>query len=98
MLPEPPIDPAADDEADAPLPPLSPRQGPIEFSVRIKQEGVRLDLYLAHNYSDYSRSLIQKAIESYIADFADVQVALDRLRNPKDPVISSHDLRKSLGL
>ena len=32
---------------------------------------------------------IQKAIESYIEDFADVQVALDRLRNPKDPVIAS---------
>jgi len=41
---------------------------------------------------------IQKALESYIEDFADVQVALDRLRDQKDPVISSHDLRKSLGL
>jgi RHH-type transcriptional regulator, rel operon repressor / antitoxin RelB len=41
---------------------------------------------------------VQKAIESYIEDFADVQVALDRLRDPKDPVISSRELRKSLGL
>jgi len=41
---------------------------------------------------------IQKALESYIEDFADVQIALDRLRDPKDPVISSHELRKSLGL
>jgi RHH-type rel operon transcriptional repressor/antitoxin RelB len=41
---------------------------------------------------------IQKALESYIEDFADVQVALDRLRDQKDPVISSHELRKSLGL
>jgi RHH-type transcriptional regulator, rel operon repressor / antitoxin RelB len=41
---------------------------------------------------------IQKAIEFYIEDFADVQVALDRLRDPKDSVISSRELRKSLGL
>jgi RHH-type rel operon transcriptional repressor/antitoxin RelB len=41
---------------------------------------------------------IQKALESYIEDFADVQVALDRLRDQKDPVISSHELRKTLGL
>lgn len=41
---------------------------------------------------------MQKALESYIEDFADVQIALDRLRDPKDPVISSRDLRKSLGL
>jgi hypothetical protein len=27
-----------------------------------------------------------------------VQIALDRLRDHKDPVISSRDLRKSLGL
>lgn len=40
----------------------------------------------------------QKALESYIEDFADVQVALDRLRDQKDPVISSRELRKSLGL
>lgn len=41
---------------------------------------------------------IQKALESYIEDFADVQVALDRLRDQRDPVISGHELRKSLGL
>jgi RHH-type transcriptional regulator, rel operon repressor / antitoxin RelB len=41
---------------------------------------------------------IQKALESYIEDFADVQIALDRLRDQKDHVISSNELRKSLGL
>lgn len=51
-------------EADLPLPPISPRHGPVEFDVRIKQEGVRLDLYLASNYSDFSRSAIQRVIES----------------------------------
>ena len=41
---------------------------------------------------------MQKALETYIEDFADVQIALDRLRDPKDPVISGRVLRKSLGL
>jgi RHH-type rel operon transcriptional repressor/antitoxin RelB len=41
---------------------------------------------------------VQKALESYIEDFADLQVALDRLRDPKDRLVSGKDLRKSLGL
>ena len=41
---------------------------------------------------------VQKALESYIEDFADVQIALDRLRDQKDPVVSSRGMRKSLDL
>ena len=49
--------------------------------------------------TERSRSFhIQKALESYIEDFADVQIALDRLRDQKDPVVSSRELRQSLGL
>jgi len=42
--------------------------------------------------------IIQKALESYIADIADLQVALDRLHDKTDSLISSKELRKSLGL
>jgi RHH-type rel operon transcriptional repressor/antitoxin RelB len=42
--------------------------------------------------------IIQKALESYIEDYADLQVALDRLHDKTDPVISGKDLRKVLGL
>ena len=42
--------------------------------------------------------IIQKALESYMEDYADLQVALDRLHDKTDPVISGKDLRKSLGL
>ncbi len=41
---------------------------------------------------------VQKALEGYIEEFADVQIALDRLRDHTDPVISDRDLRKSFGL
>jgi len=42
--------------------------------------------------------IIQKAIESYIEEYADLQVALDRLHDRADPIISSKELRKALGL
>ena len=42
--------------------------------------------------------IIQKALESYIEDYADLQVALDRLHDKTDPVISGKELRRSLGL
>jgi RHH-type rel operon transcriptional repressor/antitoxin RelB len=42
--------------------------------------------------------IIQKAIEFYIEDYADLQVAFDRLRDKTDPIISGKELRKSLGL
>lgn len=42
--------------------------------------------------------IVQKALESYIDDYADLQVALDRLHDKTDPVVSSKELRKSLGL
>ena len=42
--------------------------------------------------------IIQKALESYIEDFADLQIALDRLHDKGDGIISSNEMRKSLGL
>jgi RHH-type rel operon transcriptional repressor/antitoxin RelB len=49
--------------------------------------------------TERSRSyIIQKALESYMEDYADLQVALDRLHDKTDPVISGKELRKSLGV
>lgn len=49
--------------------------------------------------TDRSRSyIIQKAIEVYLEDYSDLQVALDRLRDKTDAVITSKEMRKSLGL
>ena len=42
--------------------------------------------------------IIQKAIESYLDDFADLQVALDRLQDKTDRVISSAEMKKALGI
>jgi RHH-type rel operon transcriptional repressor/antitoxin RelB len=49
--------------------------------------------------SERSRSfVIQKALEAYLEDYADLQVALDRLRDTTDPVVSGAELRKAIGL
>ncbi len=40
---------------------------------------------------------IEKALESYLAEHADYQVALDRLRDKDDPIVSSAELRKRIG-
>ncbi len=49
--------------------------------------------------TDRPRSyIIQKAIESYLEEIADLQIALDRLRDKSDPLVSSAEMRKSLGL
>ena len=42
--------------------------------------------------------IIQKALESYLEDYADLQIALDRLHDKGDEVVSSEAMRKSLGL
>jgi RHH-type rel operon transcriptional repressor/antitoxin RelB len=66
---------------------------------------VRLPKKLAEQLDDIAKEterprsfIIQKALESYIEDFADLQIALDRLHDKSDPILSGRELRKSLGL
>jgi len=42
--------------------------------------------------------LVQKALECYLHDQADLQIGLDRLRDASDPVISIAEMRKEIGL
>ena len=42
--------------------------------------------------------LVRKAVETYLAEYVDYQLALERLRDRDDAVISSRELRKSLGI
>ena len=49
--------------------------------------------------TERSRSfLVQKAIEAYLAEQADLQVALDRLNDASDPAISLDAMRAELDL
>lgn len=40
--------------------------------------------------------LIRKALEAYLDECADYQIALDRLRNKNDPVVSSKEFWSNL--
>jgi len=67
-------------------------------SVRLSKELAR-QLDQISKETERSRSfIIQKALESYIDTYADLQIALDRLHDKTDPIVSGKELRKSLGL
>jgi len=66
------------------------------ISVRISKDmAKRLD-NIAKETERPRSFIIQKALESYIDEIADLQIALDRLHDTSDTVISSKEMRKSL--
>ena len=70
----------------------------IAISVRLP-DGVAKELGRVAKETERSRSfVVTKAVETYLDDFADLQVSLDRLHDTSDPVVSSQDMRASLGL
>jgi RHH-type rel operon transcriptional repressor/antitoxin RelB len=65
-------------------------------SVRIPDELVKKLDNLAKE-TERSRSfLIQKALEAYLDELADFQIALDRLNDVTDSIISIDEMRKEL--
>ncbi|MGD0653549.1 MAG: ribbon-helix-helix domain-containing protein [Thermoguttaceae bacterium] len=70
----------------------------MAISVRIPQELADQVDGIAKE-TERSRSfIIQKALESYIEDYADLQVALDRLHDKTDAIVTGKEMRKTLGL
>ncbi len=66
---------------------------------------LRLPDHLADQLEDIARETersksfhIQKAIELYLQERADLQVAIDRLHDSSDSVIDGQEMRKKLGL
>ncbi len=70
----------------------------VPVSIRLPERlAAELDEVAAS--AERSRSfVVQKAIEAYLAEQADLQIALDRLKDPTDPVISVAAMRDELGL
>ncbi len=67
------------------------------ISLRLPEGTVKALDKLAKS-TDRSKSfLIRKAVETYLAEYADYQIALDRLLDKDDAVISGGELRKRLG-
>jgi len=66
---------------------------------------VRLSEKLAKALSEISKETersksfhVQKALEMYLKERADLQIALDRLNDPADFIVTSDDMRKQIGL
>jgi RHH-type rel operon transcriptional repressor/antitoxin RelB len=69
---------------------------PVSVSVRLP-ENVAKDLDEVAIATDRPKTyLIVKALETFLSEYADYQVALDRLRDKDDTVISSAALRNRL--
>ena len=68
------------------------------ISVRLP-DAVAKKLERVARETERSRSfVVTKAVEIYLDDFADLQVALDRFHDSADPVVSSKEMRASLGI
>jgi len=66
------------------------------LSVRISEPLAR-ELDEVAKSTERSRSFhIQQALKSYLKEQADLQIALDRLQDSTDPVVSFKDMKKSL--
>jgi predicted transcriptional regulator len=66
------------------------------LSVRIS-EPLAKELDEVAKSTERSRSFhIQQALKSYLKEQADLQIALDRLQDSTDPVVSLKDMKKSL--
>jgi RHH-type rel operon transcriptional repressor/antitoxin RelB len=57
----------------------------------------RLDA-LARSIDRPKSYIVKKAMESYLDEYADYLIALDRVRDKDDAIISSEELRKRLAL
>ena len=70
----------------------------IPLSVRIPDK-LSKELNAVAEITERSRSfLIQKALEAYLEEQADLQIALDRLHDTTDRVISIEEMRKEIAI
>jgi len=70
----------------------------VAVSIRMPDELVR-ELDSVAKTTERSRSFhIQKALEIYLGEQADLQIALDRLHDTSDPIISIDEMRDELNV
>lgn len=70
----------------------------VAVSVRLPDR-LAAELKEVASATERSRSfVVQKALEAYLEEQADLQIALDRLNDPADVVISLEDMRSEVGL
>lgn len=70
----------------------------VWVSVKLPEKTVRALEELSKITERPRAFLVRRALESYLADYADHRIALRRLRNRQDVVTSGRHLRERLGL
>jgi len=70
----------------------------VAVSVRLPETLEEALERLARTLDRPKTYLIRKALETYLAEYADYQIALERLRNKDEELLSGTELRKRLGL
>lgn len=71
---------------------------PHTISLRLQDDTFEKLNKLCHELERNKSYIIKKALEQYIDSYADCQIALDRLRNKDDKILSSDEMRNRLGL
>ena len=66
------------------------------ISVRLDDGTARALEELAKATDRPKTYFVEKALESYLAEYADYQVTLDRLRDKDDSIVSSAEMRKRI--
>ncbi len=67
-----------------------------QVTARLPDELVRALDEAARDLKRSRAEVIRQAIERYIEDFDDLSVAIDRVRDPSDPVLDWDDVRRGL--
>jgi len=66
------------------------------ISIRISED-LALKLSEISKETERPKSFhVQKALEAYLTELADLQVAIDRLHDTSDPIVSVDNIRKEL--
>jgi RHH-type rel operon transcriptional repressor/antitoxin RelB len=68
----------------------------VPVSLRLPEDTARALDEVARATERSRTYIILKALERYLSEHADYQVALDRLHDKDDPVISAAELRRRL--
>lgn len=71
---------------------------PTAVSIRLPDEISHKLEDLASTIERSKTYIIRKAIESYLQEYADYLVALERLRDKDDEIISSDEMRERLAI
>lgn len=69
-----------------------------DSSIKIKEKLVKQIYKIAEETNTNSSFHVNIALQNYIEEQKDLKIALKRMKNKSDLIISSKQLRKSLGL